>query len=39
MKIIIVIEFTLQINSIFFYINNIYFKFNNISVYNNIKLV
>ena len=39
MKIIIVIEFTLQINSIFFYINNIYFKFNNINVYNNIKLV
>ena len=39
MKIIIVIEFTLQINYIFFYINNIYFKFNNISVYNNIKLV
>ena len=39
MKIIIVIDFTLQINSIFFYINNIYFKFNNISVYNNIKLV
>jgi hypothetical protein len=39
MKIIIVIDFTLQINSIFFYINNIYFKFNNINVYNNIKLV
>jgi len=36
MKIIIVIDFTLQINYIFFYINNIYFKFNNINEYNNI---
>jgi len=41
--IIIIIEFALQINSMFFYRNNIYFKFNNVNKYhninNNIKLV
>jgi hypothetical protein len=34
---IIIIDFTFQINSIFFCNNNIYFKFNNIN--NNIKLI
>jgi hypothetical protein len=33
----IIIDFTLEINSIFFFdSNNIYFKFNNINEYNNI---
>jgi hypothetical protein len=36
-KLIIIIDFTLQIKSIFFFYNSkIYFKFNNINEFNNI---